>query len=133
MVYPGKDRLGKDSIGKDSIKRDDGSKKFVPPTLEEVESYIAEKGLSVEGKQFLDYFTVGNWVDAKGQKVKNWKQKLLTWNRFGLGTVNKPIHREKATFGDLRKELENDESGNAGHDGDTTNILSEILPKYDIS
>ena len=56
--------------------------KFVPPTLDEVQDYVTEKGLSVDSKQFYDYFTEGNWVDAKGQKVKNWKQKLLTWNKY---------------------------------------------------
>lgn len=63
---------------KEKVKR----KTFVPPTLEEVQEYCKEKQLNVEPKQFLDYFTTSNWVDSKGQKVKNWKQKLLTWNSF---------------------------------------------------
>ena len=52
------------------------------PSLEEIEKYIKEKNLKVNGKQFYDYFTEGNWVDSKGNKVKNWKQKLLTWNKY---------------------------------------------------
>lgn len=52
------------------------------PTLEEVEQYIKEKQLKVDAKQFYDYFSEGNWIDSKGNKVKNWKQKLLTWNEF---------------------------------------------------
>ena len=63
-------------------KRARGNRTFVPPTLDEVQDYILEKGLHVSAKQFLDYFTVGNWTDAKGNKVKNWKQKLLTWEKF---------------------------------------------------
>lgn len=51
-------------------------------TLEEIENYIAEKNLNVDGKQFFDYFEEGNWIDSKGNKVKNWKQKLLTWNKY---------------------------------------------------
>lgn len=54
--------------------------RFTPPTLEEIESYCRIKGLSVNPKQFYEYFTEGNWIDSKGQKVRNWKQKLLTWN-----------------------------------------------------
>lgn len=53
---------------------------FAPPTLEEVRAYVAEKGLSVDPQKFFDYFTVGHWIDSKGNPVKNWKQKLLTWN-----------------------------------------------------
>ena len=68
-------RLGKDRLGKDNIKRN--------PTLEEIQNYRSEKQLKVDAKQFYDYFEVGNWIDSKGNKVKNWKQKLLTWNKYG--------------------------------------------------
>lgn len=56
-------------------------KKFTPPTLDEIKSYIQEKGLSVDGEKFFNYYEVGEWKDSKGNKVKNWKQKLLTWDR----------------------------------------------------
>jgi hypothetical protein len=65
---------------KENKKKRAGSA-FAPPTLEEVRAYVAEKGLSVDPQKFYDYFTVGNWVDSKGNPVKNWKQKLLTWDR----------------------------------------------------
>ncbi len=54
--------------------------KFIAPTIEEISEYIKEKNLNIEAKQFFDYFEAGNWIDVKGNKVKNWKQKLLTWN-----------------------------------------------------
>ena len=57
-------------------------KRFVPPTLEEVIEYCRERGSSVDPKQFYEYFQAGNWTDSKGQKVKNWKQKLLTWEKY---------------------------------------------------
>lgn len=57
-------------------------KGFTAPTLEEVKAYCEEKGLSVDPKAFLDYFTESNWVDSKGNKVRNWKQKLLTWQKY---------------------------------------------------
>jgi hypothetical protein len=55
---------------------------FTPPTLEDIKKYVVEKNLNVDGEQFYNYFTEGNWVDSKGNKVKNWKQKLLTWSGF---------------------------------------------------
>jgi len=54
-------------------------KRFAPPTLDEVKAYVTEKGLSVDPVKFFDYFTEGNWIDSKGNPVRNWKQKLLTW------------------------------------------------------
>lgn len=72
----------KDSIVKDSIEEDKKGKKhkvFVPPTYEEVIEYAKEKGREDLAKEFFEYFTVGEWVDSKGNKVKNWKQKFITW------------------------------------------------------
>ena len=62
---------------KDNIKSK--SKKFVPPTLEEVQAYCLERKNNVDAKKFYDYFTVSNWIDSNGNKVKNWKQKIITW------------------------------------------------------
>ena len=69
---------------------EEGKKKkiFIPPKLEEVENYIKEKKLNINAKEFLDYFEAGNWIDSKGNKVKNWKQKILTWNNFEKGGTN---------------------------------------------
>lgn len=56
--------------------------RFIAPTLEEVEAYCRSRGNKVDAKKFYDYFTAGNWTDAKGNKVKNWKQKLITWEAY---------------------------------------------------
>ena len=66
------------------------SNKRKSPELIEIQNYIQEKNLKVDGKQFYDYFTEGNWIDSKGNKVKNWKQKLLTWDKY---KINKPPNR----------------------------------------
>ena len=89
---------------KENIKRKET--KFIPPTLEEIKNYISEKGLKVDAKQFYDYFEEGKWIDSKGNKVRNWKQKLLTWNKFNQGT--KKEKQEYDTIeGDLNFLLEN--------------------------
>ena len=62
-------------------------REFVPPTLEEVEAYCRERNSPVDAKQFYDYFTAGNWYDSKGQKVRSWKQKLITWEKGGYGSA----------------------------------------------
>lgn len=56
------------------------------PTIDEIQKYISEKNLKVDAKQFFNYFEEGNWIDSKGNKVKNWKQKLLTWNKYSTDT-----------------------------------------------
>ena len=64
---------------RESTKR----KPFIPPTLEEVEKYCQERKNNVDAKKFFDYFTASDWVDAKGNPVRNWKQKIITWESYG--------------------------------------------------
>ena len=58
------------------------------PTREEVRAYAESRNSSVDPDRFFDYFTADPskpWVDAKGQRVKNWRQKFITWEKFGEG------------------------------------------------
>ena len=71
----------KEEKGKES-KKNKKEKEFIPPELADIENYVLEKNLKVDAKKFYDYFTEGNWIDSKGNQVKNWKQKLLTWNGY---------------------------------------------------
>jgi len=59
---------------------------FIAPTLQEIEVYCQERKNSVNPKSFHDYYSAGSWKDAKGNQVRNWKQKLLTWE--GRGEAN---------------------------------------------
>ena len=92
-------------------------KKFIPPTLDDVNAYIMERGLHVSAKDFLDYFTETGWVDAKGQRVKSWKGKILTWEKFQpkLSTkqsTGNPQNPQKA-IDDAIEYFENREEGTA--------------------
>lgn len=84
---------------------------FVPPTLQEVEEYARSRNSSVDPKRFWEYFDAGQWKDAKGNPVKSWKQKFITWEghngngsgtnqRSGCasGTENRPTKRLKNAF-----------------------------------
>ena len=83
-----KPMLRENSIEENSIEENnkEKNKRKESPTLEEIKSYIKEKSLNVNAEQFYNYFEEGNWVDSKGNKVKNWKQKLLTWNKYQTET-----------------------------------------------
>ena len=54
---------------------------FVAPTLEEVREYVREKGYNLDVEKFHRYYTESNWRDARGKQVKNWKLKLMVWDR----------------------------------------------------
>ena len=98
-------RLGKDSIGKNNIE----VTKSKTPTLEEIQTYVQDKGLNVDAKQFYDYFTTGNWVDSKGNKVKSWKQKLLTWNSYKQPKKENTLTKQYGSLNKLFMNAEEEE------------------------
>ena len=91
--------------------KEDKRRKFKKPTLEEIQDYINEKGMNVNAETFYNYFTETNWVDSKGNKVKNWKQKLITWNSYGKNTkeqdVPKWFYKDLDKVEDGAEEIEN--------------------------
>ena len=69
--------------------------KFIPPTLDDVRAYVAERNMRPQ-------------YDAKGQPVRNWKQKLLTWEKFNGGQA---ARREPRSTNNIFLELLEDEHG----------------------
>ena len=67
----------KESKGKE---RKGNKRELSPPSLRDIEEYIKEKNYNIDAKVFHNYFTESGWVDSKGQKVRNWKQKIITWD-----------------------------------------------------
>lgn len=80
---------GKGKEGKGKGKgREETAKAFTPPTLEEVKAFFLSKGYteSLAARFFESYNTANQagqtWIDSRGNKVKNWKQKaLMVWMR----------------------------------------------------
>lgn len=66
-------------------KKPNRKKTFSPPTLEEIEAYCQKRNNQVDAKRFFDYFDASDWVDSKGNQVLNWKQKIITWEKFTPG------------------------------------------------
>ena len=75
-MYP-QYRLGKDSIDKNSIGK--STKKFTPPTLEEVKIYVEENNYNVNPQRFIDFYESKGWLIGKN-KMKDWKAAVRTWN-----------------------------------------------------
>ena len=90
-----------------SVPNSKKSTKFIPPTQEEVIDYCNQKSLSVDPYYFYSYYTEADWHDAKGRPVKNWKQRMITWN---ANAKAKEYSRSKASeASDTNKSEESDE------------------------
>ena len=68
-----KERKGKEIKGKEKKVK---NTEFIPPSLSEAKEYFKESGYTeASAERFFNYYNISNWVDSKGNKVKNWKQK----------------------------------------------------------
>ena len=95
-------RLGKDSIGKvNNIKR------FIKPTIDEINQYCIERNNSVNAEAFYDFYESKDWYVGKN-KMKNWKACVRTWEQRGTKKptwYGKQIEKEDTSQEDI-EELE---------------------------
>ena len=85
--------LPQDSIGKDSIdknSKDNKRKRFVPPTLEEVKAYCAERKNNVDAERFVNYYESNGWMVGKS-KMKDWKAAVRTWEKNSFDNKKKNV------------------------------------------
>ena len=55
-------------------------KRFVPPTFQEVDAYMIEKGVNdnAEAKSFCDFYESNGWKVGKN-KMKSWQASVRNW------------------------------------------------------
>lgn len=60
-------------------KKKKGVKRFTPPSLDEIQSYITEKNYSVIAERFLNHYESNGWMVGK-TKMKDWKAAVRNWH-----------------------------------------------------
>lgn len=55
-------------------------KRFTPPTLDELRSYIREKGYTFDAETFLSYYDSNGWKIGRNP-MKDWKAACRTWQQ----------------------------------------------------
>jgi len=53
----------------------------VPPTLAQVSKYVEEMGYKMDPAKFFDYYEETEWTKKNGQKIRDWKASVRTWER----------------------------------------------------
>jgi len=62
---------------KQILKKSATLRVFISPILEEVETYFEENGyLKSAGAKAFKFYNDADWIDSRGNKVRNWKQKM---------------------------------------------------------
>ena len=54
--------------------------RLIPPTVEEVRAYAAQRGDSLDPEAFIDYYTANGWKVGRNP-MKDWKAAVRTWAR----------------------------------------------------
>ena len=68
------------------------AKRFVPPTLAEVQSYVAERHSPVDPQGFIDFYASKGWMVGK-TPMKDWKaacRNAETWERWSRTESSAP-------------------------------------------
>ena len=71
-----KNKMLEENIPANKSKR----KRFVKPTLSEIEQYCIERKNNVNAEQFFDYYESNGWKVGKNS-MKDWKAAVRTWER----------------------------------------------------
>lgn len=77
------------------------AKRFVKPTLSEIEQYCIERNNNVNAEQFYDYYESNGWKVGKNS-MKDWKAAVRTWEK---NNYNKPAKSNKQNAIDVVNKL----------------------------
>ena len=64
---------------KEKEKSIEKKKRFTPPTLEDVQEYIEQKGYKVDASKFIDFYTSKGWLVGK-TPMKDWRAAVRVWH-----------------------------------------------------
>lgn len=56
------------------------SKRFTPPSPDEVAAYCGERGNGISGEEFCDFYASKGWMVGKNH-MKDWKAAVRTWEK----------------------------------------------------
>ena len=62
----------------DNKKNNNVSRRFTPPTLDDIKSLIQERGYTVDAERFLNFYASKGWMVGRS-KMKDWKAAIAGW------------------------------------------------------
>lgn len=62
------------------VARAPSSRRFTPPTVEEVTAYCHERGNNVNAQRLVDFYEASGWMRGKSP-IRDWKACVRTWER----------------------------------------------------
>lgn len=103
--------IDKNSIDKNSIEYKENTKrKFVKPTIQEIEEYCKERDNGINANAFYDFYESKGWCVGKN-KMKDWKACIRTWEQRNKKDnklpdwFDKDFNKDKTNVGELEEML----------------------------
>lgn len=81
-----------------NTKRD--SRRFAPPSIEEVRAYCIERQNNVNPQRFIDHYESNGWMVGRN-KMKDWRAAVRTWESNAIGRQNQKEEEYHGTVYDL--------------------------------
>lgn len=129
-----RDKYSKDNTEnkyeREDARTQNSTRKFVPPTLKEVQSYLDEKGFTWDAEAFIDFYISKDWFVGRN-KMKDWRAACRNWDRhrkaenMGSKKTQEPIDYDKK-WG--IKSYGEDEDYGKDFKGSTTGFHEDDLP-----
>lgn len=70
------------------------AKRFIKPTLQEIEDYIKEMGYDDDPGAIYDHYEANGWKQSGGNGIKDWKAAVRNWHRRSGSFGQAPQTRE---------------------------------------
>jgi hypothetical protein len=78
------------------IQSERPAKRFVHPSIQEVQEYAKAESLNVDATRFVDYFDSVGWTIGKGKPMKDWQAAARNWAaRNTKPETLRTIHRQR--------------------------------------
>lgn len=68
------------------------SKRFVPPSVEDVAEYCRDRGNSIDPERFVDFYASKGWRIGN-TPMKDWKAAVRTWEKRDSGGGGQPVSK----------------------------------------
>lgn len=65
------------------------SRKFAPPSVDEVAAYVREKGYHIDPETFVAFYQSKGWK-VGSQPMKDWKAAVTTWEKKDKAAASQP-------------------------------------------
>lgn len=72
-------------------------KRFVVPSLEEVQAYCTERNNGIDAQRFIDFYSAKNWYVGKNKMV-DWKACIRTWENRNKSEI---VYQKKKSVDDI--------------------------------